>query len=106
MKLLIFFISLCSSSQWLNENTIYIDTEILPDTIVKLEQIPNILTSCLFEGVSENYTLITVDGCSDSPETSVSILSDKGIEEIKVPSLANKLYNLVLDAIVFLLLDG
>ena len=106
MKIFVLFIALCSSSNWLNENTIYIDSDILPDTVVKLEQIPSIESECHFEGVAENYTLITVDGCSDSPETLVSILSDKGIEETKVTSVVNKLYNLLLDAIVNLLLDG
>ena len=106
MKLLVFFITLCSTSKWMNENTIYLDTEILPDTIVKLEQVPSIESSCYFEGVAENYTLVTVDGCSDSSETKVSILSDKGIEETKVTSVVNKLYNLLLDTIAFILLDG
>ena len=106
MMLLVFFIALCSSSQWLNENTIYLDTKILPDTIVKLEQIPSIESSCYFEGVAENYTLVTVDGCSDSSETKVSILSDRGIEETQLTSVVSKLYNLLLDTIAFILLDG
>ena len=106
MKLLVYFITLCSSSKWLNENTIYIDTEILPDTIVKLEQIPSIESSCYFEGIAENYTLVSVDGCSDSPETLVSIVSDKGIEETKVTPILSKLFNLFLDTLAFILLDG
>ena len=106
MKLLVYFIALCSSSRWLNENTIYIDTKILPDTIVKLEQIPSIESDCYFEGVAENYTLVSVDGCSDSTETLVSVVSDKGIEETRVSSVLNKLYNLLLDTLAFILLDG
>ena len=106
MKLLVYFIALCSSSRWLNENTIYIDTKILPDTIVKLEQIPSIESDCYFEGVAENNTLVSVDGCSDSTETLVSVVSDKGIEETRVSSVLNKLYNLLLDTLAFILLDG
>ena len=84
MKFLLLFLALTNANkvQWLSDERIFIDTEILPDRVVELEHIPSIDNSCHFEAVLDDYTLVTVDGCRNSTETIISILSDLGIEEL------------------------